>query len=300
MTSKKLPLLSIEIWATLLVALSGILYGFMGFLGTKIFTVAHCSVPNMLFWRFLVASIWIISYSLYKKENLFNNLPKTKTLIGVFLLGSIFYSGGSAFYFLAANETGTGPAMVIFFSYPMFVAIFSWFMNNWKMNIFAMGALLAIMIGLIMLRGQGETALSIVGITFAMIAALSYASYIFNSKQNVSSIHSSLSTILICVGNTVLFFIVALVTHSLTLPDSLHAWIYITLLGIFVTAIPIQLMLHGLKIISSLKASILSVLEPAVTLIVGVILLNESMSSLQIVGVAIILLGAVLIQFEKE
>jgi drug/metabolite transporter (DMT)-like permease len=53
------PQRRLEIKGTLLVALSGMLFGLMGFLGTKILYLQF-SVENMLFWRFLIASCWML------------------------------------------------------------------------------------------------------------------------------------------------------------------------------------------------------------------------------------------------
>jgi drug/metabolite transporter (DMT)-like permease len=58
-------------------------------------------------------------------------------------------------------------------------------------------------------------------------------------------------------------------------------------------------MLEGLKYISSLRASIISVLEPLVTVVLGVILLNESISNLQILGSCLILGSTLLVQFNR-
>ncbi len=51
---------------------------------------------------------------------------------------------------------------------------------------------------------------------------------------------------------------------------------------------------------SSMRAAIISVLEPLVTVFVGVLLLNESLTHLQMLGAAIIISSALLVQFQKE
>ena len=103
-----------------------------------------------------------------------------------------------------------------------------------------------------------------------------------------------------CLGNSLIFFIISCITKSFFIPTTLHAWSYIIAIGIIATAVPIQLLLDGIKHISSIKASILSVLEPVVTLLVGVALLSESISATQAIGVLTVLLGAILIQFERS
>jgi drug/metabolite transporter (DMT)-like permease len=48
-----------------------------------------------------------------------------------------------------------------------------------------------------------------------------------------------------------------------------------------------------------MRASIISVLEPLVTVVVGIILLNESISNVQLIGGLLILSSALVVQFQK-
>ncbi|MEO8400689.1 MAG: DMT family transporter [Gammaproteobacteria bacterium] len=287
----------LQLWGTFLVLLSGTLYGFIGFLGTEILR-DRFSVLDMLFWRFFIASIWILIFSFFIRDKSLLTSFKLSGLINVLFLSSIFYSSSTAFYFLASKDTGTGPAMVIFFSFPVFVVLFAWLTYKERISKIAMSALAAIIIGLYLLKGRGGSSLNINGIFFGIASALFYAFYIVSSKRHVIKFSPNLLTILICLGNALIFLILAYLTHTLTHPTHLHTWIYVMLLGIFATAVPIQLLFIGLKYISPIKASILTVTEPVMTLIVGMLLLGETISLIQMTGVFIILLGATLIQFE--
>lgn len=287
----------LQLWGTFLVLLSGTLYGFIGFLGTEILR-DHFGVLDMLFWRFFIASIWILIFSFFSRDRALLTSFNLSGLVNVLFLSSIFYSSSTAFYFLASKDTGTGPAMVIFFSFPVFVVLFAWLAYKERISKIAMSALAAIIIGLYLLKGRGASSLNINGIFFGIASALFYAFYIVSSKKHVIKFSPNLLTILICLGNALIFLILAYLTHTLTHPTHLRTWIYVISLGIFATAIPIQLLFIGLKYVSPIKASILTVTEPVMTLLVGMLLLGETVSMIQMAGVFIILLGATLIQFE--
>jgi len=291
--------MSLEMRGALLVAFSGLLYGFMAFFGTELISI-NLTITTMLFWRFFLAMVWVLLSATWQKKKIFGKASNRSTLLKIILLGGVSYSVGSLFFFLASKYTGTGVAMVIFFSFPVFVTLYSWATTSWRMNIHAAASLIAILVGLMLLKGHGSHTLSFTGIIFAILAGVSYAVYVIYSKNNIRDIDSNLLTFLVCLGNTLIFFVLSCATKSFYVPNSLHAWFYITALGIVATAIPIQLLLDGIKHISPIKASILSVLEPVVTLMVGVTLLNETMTSLQAVGMMIILFGAILIQFERQ
>lgn len=287
-----------QLRGTILVAFSGMLFGMMGFLGTKLFYLDF-SIENMLFWRFLIATAWIAISTMLFKSKVQKPIGHPVSVVKIFILGGLSYSGASAFYFLASKHIGTGLAMVIFFSFPVFVTLLAWALGTWKMNLIAFAALLAVMSGLFLLKGSGENSLDGAGIMLAVIAACCFAAYVYGSQHTTKYLDSRLLALMVCFGNTLIFLVLSCYTKSFMIPSTLTAWFYISAIAIVATALPIQLLLDGLKYISPVKASILSVLEPVVTVLVGLVLLGESMSYVQTLGVMIVLLGAILIQFER-
>jgi drug/metabolite transporter (DMT)-like permease len=284
--------------ASLLVAASGILYGFLGYLGTSALR-ADLSIPTMLFWRFIIAAGWILSFVIIKHVKQPEiSYSDRRTLLFMFLLGAVGYTGCSGFYFLACQYTGTGLAMVIFFSYPIAVALGSWMVHRKKLNTGVFLTLVAMTAGLFLLRDSSSAEINMLGILFGLCSAISYAFYVMGSKHlSAVSVDSNVFTVMVCLGSAFIFLLFSLTSHSLALPSS---WGYLFALGILATAVPIQLMLEGLKYVSSMRASIISVLEPLVTVFVGILLLNESITNLQIIGVILILGSALLVQFQKE
>jgi drug/metabolite transporter (DMT)-like permease len=287
---------SAEFRATILVALSAILYGFLGYFGTHLLN-EHLSLASMLFWRFFIAGLWILATTFNLQKNKVFAYFKQGASLAVLLWGTVLYCIGSLFYFLACQRLGTGLAMVIFFTYPIFVALLVWLVGKAPISQYTIGCLIAICIGVFLLNPPGHT-LNLLGLIFAIIAAFAYALYIFSSRRITLQIPSSTVTMLISFGCASIFLIMAYLEHGLQIPHSANAWAYACALGIIATALPIQLLLEGLKVIQAIKASILSVLEPVVTLVIGIMLLNEFLSFTQAIGVLIILGAAIFIQFE--
>ncbi|MBY0544115.1 MAG: DMT family transporter [Gammaproteobacteria bacterium] len=284
--------------ATLLIAISAALYGLLAFFGTKLIH-AHLSVENMLFWRFIVASAWMVGYSLFQnKKRGLKVTPTSRDVLFIFLLGGLCYSGSSGFYFVATHYMGTGLAMVIFFSYPVIVAFFALLMDRASLNWSLIIALMIMLIGLWLLRGQNTHTLSILGVMYAILASLSYAIYVFGTRWRASTMGSDISTIIVCLGCATTFLILTLINHSFAVPQGWHDWFYVFALSILTTAIPIQLMLEGLKRVSALRASVLSSLEPLVTVAMGIGFLNETISVIQAVGCFLILFSALAIQLQ--
>ncbi|OGT45876.1 MAG: hypothetical protein A3E83_00675 [Gammaproteobacteria bacterium RIFCSPHIGHO2_12_FULL_41_20] len=285
--------------ASLLVAISGILYGFLGFLGTAVLQ-EKMAISAMLFWRFFVAGIWIFLFSLKNSpQGIFYQTNK-RALFFMFFLGAISYAGSSEFYFIASQYTGTGLAMVIFFSYPVIIALVSWIIHRKHLSIGMILTLITMTIGLFLLQDTSIHQFSVVGVLFGIIAAICYAMYVIGSKRiSSTAVNSNLLTMMVCFGSAFIFLVLAISSHTFVFPHAIKSWLYLLALGILATALPIQLMLEGLKYISSMRASIISVLEPLVTVLVGILLLDETVSNIQMLGACIILGSALLIQAQK-
>lgn len=290
-----------QLRGTLLVVLSGTLFGFLGYLGTRLIDF-NFSIENMLFWRFLMAAVCMLpGILLFKNKSLPSAQPHSKSiLIRTLIIGALCYTGNSAFYFMAAEQIGTGLAMVIFFSFPVFVTLLMWLFDGWRANTYAVAALLAVILGMFLLKGHGTAALNLHGILLALLGAVCYAFYIYDNQHHSKTIDARLLTLFVCIGNTFIFLIWSLSSHTFTLPTTWEMWLFVFLIGVIGTSLPIQLLLNGLKYISPVKASIISVLEPVITLLLGYLLLAETVTLLQLTGVVIILLGAVFIQFESQ
>lgn len=284
---------------TMLVALSGLLYGMIGYFGMQLFYDGF-SVPSMLFWRFLTASLWMILAAVMTRRSLKKLQGKWPLIFKLAAVGAMSYTGGSAFFYLASLHIGTGPAMVIFFSFPVFVTLFSYIFKRSSLNRYVVIALLMVVGGLVLLNGSGDYNLNNRGIALALIAAFSYGVYVYYSQDSSKQVDSLWLTMLICMGCALISLIFAVGSSTVMIPETSRQWINILILGVLATAIPIQLLLNGLKYISSVKASILSVLEPVVTVIVGVTCLHESLQGIQILGILVTLAGALVIQFEKQ
>jgi len=287
--------------ATLFVAISGILYGFLGFLGTGVLR-ENISISTMLFWRFVIAGSWILVFVIRKHSTLgLSGNIERRTLLFMFILGAIGYAGSCGFYFIASKYTGTGLAMVIFFSYPIMVALSSWLIHRQSFNVVTILMLITMTAGLFLLRDSSGNEVNWAGILYGTLAAACYAFYLLGSKR-ISSISadSNILTATVCLGCAFIFLVLSVSSHDFMVPHTVKSWLYLVALGIIATAVPIQLMLEGLKYVSSTRASIISVIEPLVTVLVGVLLLDESVSSLQILGASIILGSALLVQFQRE
>lgn len=276
-----------------MVALSGALYGSLGYFGLRLMQ-ADLSVNTMLFWRFIVSAVIVVVLAAIRGVSLKAN---RKSAALAFVFGALFYGSSSALYFVASRLIGTGLAMTIFFSYPAVVIFLAWLFKGKRLTRLTFSSLFTITVGLSMLKDPAVSTVTVEGVVIGLIAAVLYGSYIFVSEEQVKTLCPWVSTFYLCLGGAFTFLLLALWDGTFRIP--LESRIIFDLMGIcfFGTVIPVFLLLEGLKVVDAGKAAILSVFEPVVTVILGVVLLEELFTPLQVGGVLVVLAGAVLIQF---
>ncbi len=281
-------------------ALSGTLYGSIGYFGSQLMAQG-LSVRDLLLWRFLFSTALLLPFLPSFWKHRATSPVNVKALLILLFLGGAVYGSGTALYFESSKLIGTGLAMVIFFTYPIFVVGMSACINKTPLNRVTLISVALIVVGCSMIAFEQNMKLDLTGILLAILSAVAYAIYVFWSKKTTSVLPPVLATLTVCMGGTLAFiaYIVA-VRGAFFVPSTSQMWVHISLFSLIGTVLPVLLLLAGLKYISANKASIISVLEPVTTLGVGAIVLEEAVSPLQLLGSAIILSSAMIIQLDKE
>ena len=265
---------------------SGLLYGFIGYFGVKILA-EQLSIPNMIFWRFILSSVVIGLILLCRKTAI---VETPKEMFKVFCYGAVFYSFSPIIYFIACRYIGTGLSMVIFFAYPAIVMLFNWLLYKSKITTISYLSIMTILVGMLCLVDMRQFTFDMLGIGLGLLSATCFAFYVIASKKSpMSPLASTFMTSLGCAFTSL---IIALVDQSFFIPQTTTVWLYLLGYAIISTALPMLFFLEALKYINSEKTSILSVLEPVFVVILGVMLLGEKINLLQAFGVVIVLSGA--------
>ncbi|KRD81778.1 multidrug DMT transporter permease [Bacillus sp. Root147] len=159
-----------------------------------------------------------------------------------------------------------------------------------RKNLIATGIIL---FGSILASGflKTEMTFSLTGISFGMLAALSFAFFIFLSGRTGITIHPIYKSAIMTTGASLIIFIflppVFLINDELT--NGL--WIYGLLTGFFGSLIPPILFNIGMPKIGGSLGTILSASELPMAVTMSTCILHEAVSLLQWIGVVIILLG---------
>lgn len=273
---------------------SGLCYGLIGYFGVTLMNLG-LSVFNMLFWRFAIATVCVLMVllSTYK-----NGSRVSIASLKVLVYGIVFYGTGTIAYFIASQHIGTGLSMVIFFSFPAMVVLLNIIFYKTKISMLYCAAFSTIIAGMICLADKQAVSFNVLGIALGLLSAFCYACYIFSSKRIMLS--PLVATLMVCAGCMTTCLVAAMMDSSLHIPTGAYTWLCIISMGLVCTALPILLLLKALQYISSEKASMLSVLEPVFVVIFGIVLLDEQVTNLQMLGIVVLLSGALMTLFPDK
>jgi len=274
--------------------LSGLLYGSVGYFGLSAMN-GNLSASNMLFWRFLISSILIFIILIPQLKSITDSC---KEMFIAFINGAFYYSFSTLLYFFSSQYIGSGLSMVIFFTYPVIIMLLNYFFYGQAIPKVYYFAIVIIMAGMILLIDLNDAGFDLFGIILGLGAAFFYACYIISSKKN--NISPNVSTLMVCSGCMLTCFLVTIFSNTFVIPATTVVWINLLGIGVISTIIPILLMLHSLKYITTEKASILSVLEPVFVVLLGALLLGEHLELRSGLGIILILAGALITLFSHK
>ncbi len=182
-----------KIEGVLYVILASICFGAMPILAKLIYKNG-VSTYSLLFIRFAMASIILIIYIKVKgiKANL--NLKKTTYIM---LIGFAGYFASSISLFTSYKYISVGMASMILYTYPVLVAMLSFFMHKEKMNLKKIAALIVSTLGVYCLLGDMNFTGDIKGILFAFSASIFYSIYVLGTSRDfIKEVNSYVMTLI--------------------------------------------------------------------------------------------------------
>ena len=203
-----------------------------------------------------------------------------------------------SFYVYAVTLVGVSVAAVLQYTAPAFVTIIAWRLFHEPLGRVKLVALALAMAGVVLiaqLYNPTGAQINPVGILCGLGAGLCFGLYSIFNKRSVRTYHPwTVTTYNFTFG----FLFLALIQAPAALPAVLatpEAWPYIIAMAFFATVAAHGLYMHGLTHLPASNASIISTWEPATAMILAYGVLGETLAGPQIIGVAAILLGVILL-----
>ncbi|MBV7276161.1 DMT family transporter [Clostridium sp. PL3] len=252
--------------------------------------------PNfMLALRFLIASLFLWGYIFINRKKINYKLEKDQMII-MLLIGAFIYFLTTIFYFNAIKFIPVSLHVMIFYSYPFMVNIFSFFVFKEKISKNQSMAMIIAFVGLVLTVSINSSGFSILGISLSLLAAIFNGTYILLlGTIKINRVDSVVTAAYTNLFSSISFFIYCGIKGEIHVDMPSNAWIAIVFIAIISTAIAIISLSKGIRMIGASKASIISTFEPLEGVILSFIFLGESMNIKQIIGIALIVFAIFLI-----
>ena len=248
---------------------------------------------TLLALRFAIATAFLVAACLAMRVT----WPRGADLGILVALGAIGYAGQAASFFTALTLAPAGLVALLLYLHPAIVAVLSAWRGHEKLatpTIVALAVALAGMALTIVPALGGEAAARPAGIALGVLAALIYAVYIVVSSGVASRVDPLAMATVVIAGAGALVVALAL-ARGPTWPSSPAGWLVVVAIALVSTVGAITWFFAGLKRIGPTRASTLSTVEPAVTVVLAALVLDERIAPVQLLGGALILAAVVLL-----
>ncbi len=196
--------------------------------------------------------------------------------------------------FLSYRYIDAGIASTLLFVYPLMVALIMAGLYHEKLTMQTVVCLLLALVGIFLLSHTSTgAAISVAGIFWVVVSALSYAVYIvIINRSRVNDMPTLPLTFWLLIFGSVIFVGGVIAQGELILPSRPLLWGNTFALALLPTVVSLSLTTVAIHMIGPTPTAILGVFEPVTAVIVGVLVFGEVLGLRQITGLVLIL-GAV-------
>lgn len=279
---------------TLLILFSATGFGTLGIFG-KLAFASGLTLGTVLCFRFLIATGFV--WTLLGLDGRLTLLRGRALFVGLGL-GALGYAAQSALYFWGLEFMSAGLVGIVLYTYPVLVVLISVVVLNERVTRRTVIALTAALAGVALITSVNPSGADPRGIAIVLGAAVVYSAYITISRVTLTTVDAKVLTAHVLPAAGMMFLGYSLATDQLVVPRTFEEWGIVVALGVVATAVPIFAFFAGLARIGASRASIVSTVEPVVTVLLGVAVLGETISPAMVVGGVLVLGGVVLVQVD--
>ena len=265
---------------------AGVFFGIIGPI-TKTAYNLGAGIGLAIFLRYIVALLIVAPLIPYQKD-----LIKTyKENLSNFLLITIASIMLTTGLLISVTYINVSLTIIIFCTYPIIVLTISIFITKEKIQNIIKILFVTTFFGLFLALSPSSESLKVQGIIFALIASLGASIMIVTnqtmSQKNISPIQIN---IFINFFNTIFFFIILSIFFKIDIDVSVNTFL-ILLIPSFSYAIALFLQLLAIPRIGQTNTALFLYLEPITGIFGAVLILNEQLSPMQLLGTAIVLVS---------
>ncbi|SES62769.1 rarD protein [Oceanobacillus limi] len=255
------------------------------------------SSSEIALFRGAIGSVFLIGASFFVKQKF--NLKTTKRNIVMLILSGTALGFNWIFLFEAYQYTTISNATLSYYFAPVFVMVLAPFLLKetwtWKKGLSIVIALIGLF--LVVQPDTGASSIAFnhpVGISYGLLAAAFYAGVILINKFIKGLSDFETTVMQLSIASIVLLPYVGITENMNYAGLGMQSLVLIVILGIIHTGVAYLMYFSAMKKLKGQTIGVFSYIDPISAVIMAAIILQESMSVLQIIG-GICILGSTLL-----
>lgn len=290
----------------LLIIISAAGYSFFAIFTKYVYDNSTFGPLDILLWRFVISApiTWLAMAWLRRGQTTTptERLPRARLIAMGLLFGVV-----AMVAFFAVERLPVSLYTVLIYTYPAMVAIGAIAFGE-RLSGRGWLALALTLVGVVLTVPnlfQGLTGVDLLGVVFVLMNAASYALYILLSGRVVRGVKNLAAASAWSISGSFVYVILLVAFRAVqggttTIPPNLSVWVGLLGLSVISTVIPIFTFYAGMSRLGAPRASIISMIEPVLTLVWAVIIQHESLQWIQLLGAGFILASVILLQLRRE
>lgn len=278
----------------LFVLASGIGFGSVTVLARVAFE-GGSNAPTSLAFRFGIGAV--IFWLLLLARQRVRQLPKQR--IAAFAAMGFLFAAGSTASFMSVERIPASLSALVFYIYPAIVTAGSALVFGTRFSLPQLAVLVGAVSGCALTVDLQTGDIDALGLALALVTPVFYSCYVLIGSRatlGVPPLNASAWIMTFAAPLMVLLGITGAFGDRLTTDIATPGWAAIAGLAIFSTVISVSTFLAGMARLDPFRASILSTIEPVVSVILATLLLFERLTTQQIIGGVVIVSSTIALQ----
>ena len=267
-----------------------IAYSTMGIFGKLLYATGFDAQQTVIL-RFFCTTVLLGAFMLiWRKEPL---VSRQKDVY----VQAIFYFVSAFSYFLAVERMNAGIVTVFFYLFPVIVALINMIVFRERLAPLTVAALVLTLAGLVFISGilSGALVFDAIGVACALFSALTFAIYtvlIQKAGRTEGSFTVTFTLSWTSLLGACIFFAPSVPTLFAITPYQLALGCTIAVVN---TILPVVLYIQAIKLIGGTMSSLISISETPFSLLLAFLVLGETITATEGVGIVLIVAGVVLV-----
>lgn len=273
--------------STVFVALAALFWGLSGGIGGEL--IAQGWGPFLVaFFRGAMGLIFVAGWLMLQPRR--SGLASRQLWFWSSIAG-LGVAGNFSFYSISIEQGSVAVAATLMYSAPVFVYVASFLLGLEHATPLKCVAIGVVMSGIVLLTGIYDVdaaTITMAGVSAGLLAGLSYAVFIFGFKY--AAPHGSPQAILLVAFAVLVVLLLwpARVEQITAVFHSDDRWLFAAL-GLLGAGVSFIFYIVGLRRTAPAVAAVVAMVEPVTATLFGVVVLTESLDSLQVFGMGLIM-----------